>query len=308
MEVAKILPAKSQELIICDPPYFEVKGDFDFIWDSFEDYLKDVEKWAIELKRILADNGTLFWWGHAKKIAYSQIILDKYFNLENNLKWEKIECQTKRVDFEQSRCFAPITEHCLMYSNEVQRSSLDEIKSDPNLFLSIKKYLREEKSKSGLTLTDLNLILVNKKQSDCIAKRYFGDSLWELPTKEMYKKLQSTGFFDKEYEELRKEYEELRRPFNNYGKLTDVLKFSQEAHITKRYDHDTKKPLGITKALVKTCSKKGQNMFIPFGGSGTETEVGINEGLKVIVCEMEEKHCITIDKRIETETLQQTLF
>lgn len=31
-----------------DPPYFEVKGAFDFVWNSFEDYLKDVEKWAIE--------------------------------------------------------------------------------------------------------------------------------------------------------------------------------------------------------------------------------------------------------------------
>ena len=74
------LPDKCANLIIADPPYFRVKGDFDFIWDSFEDYLKDVEKWAIECKRILADNGTLFWWGDAKKIAYSQIIIDKHFN------------------------------------------------------------------------------------------------------------------------------------------------------------------------------------------------------------------------------------
>ena len=79
------LPDKSVQLIIADPPYFEVKGEFDFIWKSFDDYLKDVEKWAIECKRLLADNGTLFWYGHAKKIAYAQIIFDKYFNLENNI-------------------------------------------------------------------------------------------------------------------------------------------------------------------------------------------------------------------------------
>ena len=68
---------KSVELIIADPPYFQVKGEFDFVWDSFDDYLKDVEKWAIECKRVLADNGTLFWYGDAKKIAYTQIILEK---------------------------------------------------------------------------------------------------------------------------------------------------------------------------------------------------------------------------------------
>ena len=56
------LPDKSVHLIIADPPYFEVKGSFDFIWKSFDDYLSDVEQWAIEYKRVLADNGTLYWY------------------------------------------------------------------------------------------------------------------------------------------------------------------------------------------------------------------------------------------------------
>ena len=89
------LPDKSVKLIIADPPYFETKGDFDFVWKSFDDYLIDVEKWAIECKRLLADNGTLFWYGHAKKIAYAQIIFDKHFNLENNIAIE-FNRQTKK--------------------------------------------------------------------------------------------------------------------------------------------------------------------------------------------------------------------
>ena len=79
------LPDGSVNLIIADPPYFEIKGDFDFVWDSFDDYLKDVEKWAVECKRLLAENGTLFWYGDDKRIAYAQIIFDKYFNLVNHL-------------------------------------------------------------------------------------------------------------------------------------------------------------------------------------------------------------------------------
>ena len=108
------LPEKCAQLIIADPPYFEVKGEFDFVWKSFDDYLKDVEKWAIECKRLLADNGTLFWYGHAKKIAYSQIILDKYFNLENNIAIE-FNRQTKK-SVEYLNCFAPVSERLLMYS------------------------------------------------------------------------------------------------------------------------------------------------------------------------------------------------
>jgi site-specific DNA-methyltransferase (adenine-specific) len=97
LEAAKKIPDKSIQLIIADPPYYEVKGDFDFVWATFEDYLKDVELWAKECKRLLADNGTLFWYGHAKKIAYTQVIFDKYFNLENSLVWEKAECQNSAL-------------------------------------------------------------------------------------------------------------------------------------------------------------------------------------------------------------------
>lgn len=61
------LPDNCAQLIIADPPYFKTKGEFDFIWKSFDDYLQDVEKWVLECKRILADNGTLFWYGTLKK-------------------------------------------------------------------------------------------------------------------------------------------------------------------------------------------------------------------------------------------------
>jgi site-specific DNA-methyltransferase (adenine-specific) len=81
------LPDKSVQLIIADPPYYKVKGDFDFVWKTFDDYLQDVERWAIECKRVLADNGTLYWYGDAKNIAYAQIIFDKNFNLLNSWVW-----------------------------------------------------------------------------------------------------------------------------------------------------------------------------------------------------------------------------
>jgi site-specific DNA-methyltransferase (adenine-specific) len=116
------LPDHCADLIICDPPYFEIKGGFDFQFKSFDDYLENVQIWAKECKRLLSETGTLLWWGHAKKIAYSQIILDKYFNLENSLIWQKKDCQTQKQDFSKSRCFAPVTERLLMYSNEINQT------------------------------------------------------------------------------------------------------------------------------------------------------------------------------------------
>ena len=62
------LPDKCANLIIADPPYYQVKGDFDFVWQDFNQYLQDVEKWALECKRLLSDNGTMFWYGDSKTL------------------------------------------------------------------------------------------------------------------------------------------------------------------------------------------------------------------------------------------------
>ena len=308
MEVNKIhninfldntLPDKCANLIIADPPYFEVKGTFDFIWADMKAYLQDVEKWAIECKRLLADNGTLFWYGHAKNIAYAQVIFDLHFNLINNLVWDKGSFMGLE-ESEGLRSFAPCTERILMYQS---KSQIDFICD------KIRAYLIDEKEKSKLTLTDLNEILTGKRKSDLIAKRYFGTSQWELPTKEMYLKLQTTGYWQKEYEELRKEYEELRRPFVNHFKLQEIFRFSNEAVKTgAKYDHDTVKPETLTRALIMTCSRHNDLVVVPFAGSGTECAMAVKEGRKTIGFEITEKHAKMSNERVQNILRQPSLF
>ena len=144
------LPDKCANLIIADPPYFEVKGDFDFIWQSFGDYLQDVERWAAECKRVLADSGTLFWWGMDKKIAYSQVILDKYFGLVNTLVWERPGLSS---EWDTMRSFpARGMERLLMYANDYEpnewnMTGLQKIYSNPDCFGGIKAYMRAERAR-----------------------------------------------------------------------------------------------------------------------------------------------------------------
>ena len=308
------LPDKCANLIIADPPYFEVKGDFDFVWDSFEDYLKDVEKWAIECKRILADNGTLFWWGDAKKIAYSQIIIDKHFNMLNNIVWEKNECQTLRNEIAALRSFAPVTERLLMYDKGEDKSGNDRIFDDPELFLPIKKYFDDWLDKSGLTLNDA----VKKIGSSCT--HWFGFTLrhktqFAFPTIEKWNKMQEV-FPDSQsyeelrqsYEELRQSYEELRRPFNLTKMQSDVFHFSQESHITKEYDHDTKKPEKLTRFLILTTTRKDDLVVVPFAGSGTECAMSAKEKRKFIGFEITEKHAKMANERAKKILNAPTLF
>ena len=328
MEVNKIyhddwmnnqLPDKSVQLIIADPPYFEVKGDFDFIWKSFDDYLKDVEKWCLECKRLLADNGTLFWYGHAKNIAYAQVIFDKHFNLINNLVWDKGSFMGLE-ESEGLRSFAPCTERILMYGSKAQDTTgLQGIQNDLELYKPIRDYFLEQKKNCNYTFKEIN--------EKCFGSASNGGGMasniltsykngWTFPTKEKYDALQKIGLcpkpYDelrKEYEELRKEYEELRRPFTNLFKLQEVFRFSNEAVKTgAKYDHDTVKPETLTRALILTCSRKNDLVFVPFAGSGTEVAMAIKEGRKAIGFDIEEKYVEMGNKRTDIIKAQPSLF
>jgi DNA modification methylase len=309
------LADKSVQLIIADPPYFEVKGDFDFAWSSFAEYQKDVEKWATECKRLLADNGTLFWWGHALKIAYSQVILDKYFSLVNSLVWEKKECQTMKNEPEAMRSFAAVTERLLMYGNEIPFLENRDLSDSAHLVYSKStiSYLKNELQKSGFSLPNLTKILnIGKHQ----LPHYFTFSGFRFPPLDIYEKLQrETGYFQKpyealrtEYEALRTEYEALRRPFNQTKLQTDVLKYSQESHITKAYDHETKKPETLTRALILTCSRPNDLVFVPFAGSGTECAMAAKEGRNFVGYDINKKYVDMANNRTAKILSQPTLF
>ena len=298
------LPDKCASLIIADPPYFEVKGAFDFVWNSFENHLKDVEKWAIECKRILADNGTLFWYGHAKKIAYAQIIFDKYFNLENNITIE-FNRQTKK-GVENFRCFAPVSERLLMYSNEFVTNKATIIHKER--FEGLITKIRETANLSDFINCLLKLKIASSSESAKVLATYkYGShaTRFDLMSKEIYDYI---GGFNYSYDDLKKEYEETIRYFNNRFKLFDVMKFDQEAHITGKYDHDTVKPEKLTRALILTCSRKNDIVVVPFAGSGTEVAMSIKEGRKAIGYDIEKKYVDMSNKRIKTFKDAPSLF
>jgi len=316
------LPDKCASLIIADPPYYKVKGDFDFIWETFDDYLADVEKWAIECKRVLADNGTLFWYGNSKKIAYSQIIIDKYFNLENSLVWRKKDSiQYQYYSPDLARTFNTHNERILMYSNESDGMNLAELnysyqigKKHTEIMEPIIAYMIGEMEKAGF-----NCAKINEETKSKMASHWFArTSQWALPTKEWYVKLQELFNYEylrkdyeelrKDYEELRKDYEELRRFFYNPNKYEEVLEFSQEGHKTGKYNHDTCKPETLTRALILTCSRPNDLVLVPFAGSGTECAMSAKEKRIFIGFDLNQNYVDLGNNRCKKILMQPELF
>lgn len=305
------LPDKSANLIIADPPYFEVKGKFDFIWDSFEDYLKDVEKWAIECKRVLADNGTLFWYGDAKNIAYAQIIFDKYFNLINNLVWNKGSFMGLE-ESEGLRSFAPCTERILMYGSLAQETTgLKEVEKEyvalRNPFAIELKKARLKKGVSINQVAEYGKFYGNVNHGGSVTNWERG---YNIPSTEQWDILcNNLPISNVNYKLLRLEYENMRRQFNNIMNLQEVLNFSNEAKKTGvKYNHDTVKPETLTRALILTCSRKNDLVVIPFAGSGTECAMSAKEGRRFIGFDIEQKYVDMSNKRCNLILRQPELF
>jgi len=315
------LPDKCANLIIADPPYYKVKGDFDFIWKTFDDYLFDVEKWAIECKRLLADNGTLLWYGDAKNIAYAQIIFDKHFNLLNSIVWENTNDHKQQIRFNKDlRTFAPLTERILMYDKGEDQTGLEVVKQKYWAQMSpFSKIILDHINNKGFTQKQISYLQLSKtgKPTGWVSNKIkFG----QLPTEQQwvlicelfnienkYKDLlKEYKDISKNYELIQKEHEKTRRPFNNDLHLGDVIRLPN--YETSDYDHDTVKPEKLTRVLIQTCSRENDLVIVPFAGSGTECAMSAKEKRNFVGFEITKKHADMSNKRIEAILKQPSLF
>jgi site-specific DNA-methyltransferase (adenine-specific) len=308
------LPDKSVNLILADPPYFEVKGEFDFAWDSFDYYLKDVEKWAVECKRVLADNGTLFWWGHAKKIAYAQVIFDKYFNLLNSLVWENTNDHKQQIRFNTDlRTFAPLTERLLVYSNErANYGTRDLLKIAGESISPFARLMKKQMEKLGITGSELAELQLSKNgnKTGWISNKLSGG---EIPTPEQWDLLCNKLSINSNYEELKiqrekeqNEWLKNQRPFNNERFYGDVIRMPN--YETCDYAHDTIKPETLTRALILTCSRENDLVLIPFSGSGTECAMSAKENRRFIGFDINESYVKMANDRVKAITNEPKLF
>lgn len=57
------------DLVIADPPYFEICGDFDFVFPSVDHYIGWCQEWIIACNRALKPHGSMYLWG---KMGYGK--------------------------------------------------------------------------------------------------------------------------------------------------------------------------------------------------------------------------------------------
>ncbi|OJJ21372.1 hypothetical protein BKI52_12500 [marine bacterium AO1-C] len=306
----KQVEKESFELALVDGPYFRVKGDFDFEFDDMKEWLNFYEKTAKALKRVMSKTGTIVVWGHAKNIAYLQVVFDKYFTFLSNCVWEKIDGQTRRSSPAQARRPIPVTERFLVYS---ANSEKQERHPYSTAFDPIRLHLRScfEKIKQETQYRSNDKIAELLGLSGRMIGHWTTTVQFEFISKLRYAQLQELfpAYFPKSYTELRKEYQKalkgskkdkpVRRFFDNTKhQLTDVIRHIQESNITRKYDHPTQKPPSLIGQLIETMSQPGNQVLIPFAGSGGEVEQCLRLKRKVFATEINPKYYQIICNRI----------
>lgn len=278
LEGLKKLPDKSVDLVVTDPPY-NIKKDS---WDDIKNYEQWMESVFLEIQRVLKDNGS-FYFFHSEMEVVADFM--NFLKTKTKFIFRQFIVWNKRFDGSPKKGFLDgyvVVENLQNYQ-QMAEYLLFYTKTN---FQEIKDYLREEKKKSKLTLLQINN-LFGINISDGIAKRYFGDSQFEIPTKEKYEIMQETGFWQEPYENI-------SHTFNNQKTHHSVWNYD----IENKIGHATPKPLDLIKNIILHSSKEGQIVLDCFMGSGTTALACKELNRRYIGFEKDPEYCKIANERL----------
>ena len=289
LEGLRQIETASQDLIIADPPYYKaINEKWDKQWKTEQEYLDWCKLWFDECVRILKPTGSFYCYGNFDILSKQKVLIfDKQLNFRQNITLDKgLKSIAGRTN-NKLRMFPTASEYLLFY-----------VKKNDN-GTSVNEYLRSELNKFGIA-NDVNKHFWNNgwaKQGSNIASHFFGNNEQNcLPTIEQYKRLQTTGYFQKEYSELEAMYLQDRFIFNLPYATTDVWDFTPDK---VRYCHPTQKPQDICQRIIKASSNENDNVLIPFAGSGSEIVACEELKRNWTAFEIEDSYIEIINKRLD---------
>ena len=157
LALLRSMPAHSVSLILTDPPYHSTKkqniyGDTAFAEDAH--YLEWMTEYAVQWRRVLKPNGSLFCYCATAMAARLEVMLSKHFNVLSHVVWTKpndpgFDGWKGKMNKEALRQWYAHSERILFAEPAV----------DTNLFRSpFAEMLRECRKQAGLSMHELTAI------------------------------------------------------------------------------------------------------------------------------------------------------
>lgn len=296
LNVLKLLPQHSISLILTDPPYHSTKksnivNDKSFSTD--DDYIEWMETFAIEWKRVLRPNGSIFVFCSSAMEARLEVMMSKYFNILSSIVWTKpnepgFDGWKGKMKKEALRQWYPHSERIIFCEPAL----------DGNLkrsyFGALLKEKRIECNLSGHQLTELTGAYGKINHGGAVSNWESGRN---IPSREQYKKI-CMALSQNGLKGQMPCYEDVIRPFevNASVEFTDIWAFPS----VKPYKgkHPAEKPLEMLEHCIRSTTFENDIVLDCFAGSGTTLMAALKENRYAIGIEIDEYWCNAIKKRL----------
>lgn len=289
MEWFKSIKDNSIDLILCDPPYGTMYGDFgeDKGNNSNRKSLGKIGKWDIaldtdkmleECTRVLRPNGKCILF--SQEPYTSELITKQTVGLPFSYPMYWLKNCPGNVLGAKKNCLQYI-EVMLLFKKKVYG---DEVYAES----PVRDYLKQELEKTGLTVPQVNKLL----GCSSMASHYFGDGRqFAIPSERYYKKLQETGYFQKPYEWLKNTNKvDYPSTFNLNGAKSKSNVFQYAKPSSNKSVHPTQKPTELLEDLLKTFSNEDDTVLDFTMGSGSTGVACMNTNRNFIGIEKDDNY------------------
>lgn len=303
LEYLKSLPDGCVDLVLIDPPYNISHAKWDK-WKCQKEYVNWLGSVFLECQRVLKNNGSFYFWHNDfQQMAELQhwILHNTRFVFNSMISWVKPNFRPigwKNLTTNNTlRSWYNNAEYCLYYTFE--GSEIQEL-----CFKRYLTYMTEQKKLINWQINDFNNFLGYK----AIASHWFYNkkNIQLQPrfvAKIDYIKLQTTGFFQKPYEELRAEYEELRPRFNikngnDYNNIWYSKKDNGNKSKINGKHHSCEKPQDLLQKIILTSSNENDVVLDCFAGSGSLAQACLETNRNFLACERDEGYVKIANDRL----------
>jgi len=296
LDVLKHIPDHSVGLILTDPPYHSTKKKNivnDTAFKQDEEFIDWISDYAVEWKRILRPNGSLFMFCSSEMAARLELLLSNSFNILSSIVWTKpnepgFDGWKQKMKKEALRQWYAHTER-IIFAEPAFEGNLGR-----SYFAN---FLKKQRKIVGISTHDLAEI------TGFYGKVNHGGTIsnWEagrnIPSKEQYQKIVNV-FLSSGKIKYMPEYENIIRPFNVNGSIefTDVWNFPSVRPYQGK--HPAEKPLDLLKHAIKATTYEDDIVLDCFAGSGSTGLAALVLNRRAILIEIDPEWSKAISQKI----------
>ena len=300
------LPAHCVSLILTDPPYHATKkrniyGDTAFAEDQH--YLEWMAEYAVEWRRVLRSNGSLFCFCDSSMSGRLDVLFSKNFNVLSHVVWTKpndpgFDGWKGKMKKEALRQWYAHSERILFAEPAVEG----------NLFRSpFALFLRNARKQSGLSMHQLTAkIGAHGKVNHGGAVSNWEDGR-NTPSREQYEKMREAIIETGKVDSM-PPYEDVIRPFamDASKEFTDVWTFPSVRPYKGK--HPAEKPAAMLEHAIEAATFPGDIVLDCFGGGGSTALAALKLKRRTVSMEIEPTWAAEIASRVEDATGEDSPF